>query len=494
MGGGPAGCALTAELAANTDASVLLLEAGPDYGPHAGGRWPNDLLEAFDLAESHGWGYDSGTTYPDRLVQFSRARVLGGCSSHNGCAAIWGHRRDYDAWAEAGNPGWATDDLIPFFQLANEKMRVRIPTAAEVTPFHQLMLDAAREAGIPIVDDLNDLDEPVGMAPSPANIYGGVRWNAAFAFIDDIRTRPNLAIAGNALVDRVVLSGNRATGVIAVQNDEPTFIGAGTVILSGGTYNSPQILLRSGIGEPRSLRAAGIVPQVSLPGVGRNLHDHPAVYLKYAGSDDIKRQMSDWGATNWLPEEQTIAKLRSSLCTEAFDLHIYPEAGPYANNRTAWDFTMPVACMNPVARGSVSIRTTDPQSLPVIDHNYLGDATGHDRAVIVDGIGIARSIAHNANRTGLLGAELEPGPDVTSRGDLTHWVSSNVHHYFHAAGTCKMGPASDPEAVVSSRGQVHGVEGLFVADCSIMPQVPRANTNIPAAVVGLRIGHWLAAG
>ena len=330
------------------------------------------------------------------------------------------------------------------------------------------------------------------MAPSPANIVDGVRWNSAFAFIDEIRSGANLTIVGNTLVDRVLLENGRAVGVVALQDGKLITIGAGTVILSGGTYNSPQILLRSGIGGSHALRSAGITPLVSLPGVGKNLHDHPAVYLQYEGSEELKQLMSGWAESNWLPEEQTIAKLRSRHCAEAFDLHIYPECGPYAEKRTAWDFTIPVACMNPTSRGRLTIRTSDPSALPVIDHNYLGDAAGHDRAVLVDGIGFGRDIASYANSTGLLGAELEPGPDVTSIGDLTHWVSNHVHHYFHAAGTCKMGPATDSDAVVNDRGNVYGVDGLHVADCSIMPQVPRANTNIPAVVIGLRIGRWLA--
>jgi choline dehydrogenase len=492
VGGGPAGCAVAAELIEHSDESVLLLEAGPDYGPYADGGWPAELLEAFDLAETHGWGYDSASTYTDRVVSFSRARVLGGCSSHNGCAAIWGHRQDYDDWAALGNSGWDTESLLPFFLRANEKMRVRIPDEQEVTPFHQLMLDSARAAGIPIIRDLNDLDESIGMAPSPANIKDGIRWNSAFAFLDDIRDRSQLTIAGDVLVDRLVFDGPRATGVVAIWHGHEITIQARRVVLTAGTYNSPQLLLRSGIGNPRSLESVGIKPLIGLKGVGQNLHDHPAIYLIYRGSDALKSQMLTWGETSWLPEEQTIAKVRSRYCDGAFDLHIYPECGPYADNRTAWDFTIPVACMNPQARGSLTIRTPDPFALPVIEHNYLGDETGHDRGVIVDGIQIAREIAANANRTGLLGDELEPGPDVTSETDLCAWVSNNVHHYFHAAGTCKMGPDSDSAAVVDDRGRVRGTDNVYVADCSIMPQVPRANTNIPAVVVGMRIGRWLA--
>ena len=492
VGAGPGGCAAAAALAQSGSASVLILEAGPDYGPIDSGRWPGDLLEAFDLAETHGWGYDSESTFGSRVVGFSRAKVIGGCSSHNGCAAIWGHRLDYDGWAEMGLDGWSTDELLPLFRAANEAMRVAIPGPSHVTPFHQLMLESAAAAGIPLVADLNDLDEPIGMAPSPANIWNGIRWNAAFAFLDPIRDLPTVTIADNVLVDTVRIENSRATGVHVIHDGASHIIEAGTVVLSGGTYNSPTILMRSGVGREDNLSALEIPVKVDLPGVGRNLHDHPAVYVTHTGSEALKEQMSDWAESNFLPEEQTIAKLRSRYCTEGFDLHIYPESGPYAEGRTTWDFTIPVACMTPEARGSLRLRSTDPTAAPVIDHNYLGDSDGHDRAVLVDGIGIAREIARHANQYGLLGEELEPGPTIAGDDALSEWVTDNVHHYFHAAGTCAMGPAQSPLAVTDARGAVHGVGGLYVADCSVMPTVPRANTNIPAVVVGMRIGRWLA--
>jgi choline dehydrogenase len=491
VGAGPAGCAVAAELAREPARSVLVLEAGPDYGPHDSGRWPADLLEAFDLAETHGWGYDSASSYADRVVPFSRAKVVGGCSAHNGCAAIWGHRLDYDAWAAMGNPGWSTDELLPFFRAANEAMRVTIPEPAQITPFHRLMLESAAAAGVPVVSDLNDLDEPIGMAPSPANVQDGIRWNAAFAFLDPIRHQPNLTICGDTTVDRVELRSGAATAVQVIRNGERARIEADVIVLAAGTYNSPTVLLRSGIGPAAGLARLGIPLAADLPGVGQNLHDHPAVYIHHAGSDALKEQMNDWAASNWLPEEQTIAKVRSRYCTEAFDLHIYPEGGPYADGRTAWEFIIPVACMTPKSRGWLRLASSDPYATPEIEHNYLGDQEGHDRAVILDGIGIAREIARHANTYDLLGPEIDPSPSVVGE-ELTAWVDGNIHHYFHPAGTCRMGPAGDPMAVVNARGAVHGIEGLYVADCSIMPQVPRANTNIPAVVVGLRIGGWLA--
>ena len=279
-----------------------------------------------------------------------------------------------------------------------------------------------------------------------------------------------------------------------IHEGDTKVIEAGAVVLAAGTYNSPTVLLRSGVGPADDLRALDIDPAIDLPGVGENLHDHPAVYLQYAGSEALKEQMTEWGGSNWLPEEQTIAKLRSKYCSEGFDLHIYPEGGPYADGRTAWSFTIPVACMTPRSRGSLRLRSADPNALPVIDHRYLNDPDWHDRAVLVDGIGIGREIARHANRYELLGDELAPGPAVQVEDELAEWVSGNVHHYFHAAGACKMAPDSDPLAVVDARGKVRGLNGIVVADCSIMPQVPRANTNIPAVVIGLRVASWLAEG
>ena len=245
VGAGPAGCAAASELARSGAASVLVLEAGPDFGPFDPDVWPADLLAAGDLAESHPWGYDSGPTYTDRVVPFERACVIGGCSSHNGCAAIWGHRADYDGWVAMGNPGWSTDELIPLFHSANEAMRVSIPGPAQITPFHKYMLESAAAAGIPMVVDLNNLDEPVGMAPSPANIWQGVRWNAAFAFLDPIRGQPNLQIAGDSLVDSIEIRNGRARSVRVLRDNTAHTIQAGTIVVSSGAYNSPTVLMRS---------------------------------------------------------------------------------------------------------------------------------------------------------------------------------------------------------------------------------------------------------
>jgi choline dehydrogenase-like flavoprotein len=491
IGGGTSGAVVAGLLAENSDESIVVLEAGPDFGTFHGGRWPADLLDARALGYTHDWKYTSEDTYPDRIVPFERAMVIGGCSSHNGCAAIWGSRLDYDAWAAMGLDGWSTDDLVPFFASANERMRVKKYADSEVTPFHRAILAAAEAAGIPQTADLNDLDEDEGIAPSPVNIADGVRWNSAFAYLDPVRNRLNLTVVGNAVVDRIEIREGTATRVHFLGSDGPESIQAGRIVISGGTYGSPTVLLRSGVGDAASLRSIGIAPVHDLPGVGRNLHDHSAVQLSWAGTPELVAQMQEFAADAWMPEEQTIAKIRSHHYPEeaaGFDLHIYPVGGPTADG-WRWDF--PVACMTPRSRGEVTLRSTDPTVSPRLQHRYLSDEAGHDRQVLIDGVRKAREIAAQAPLRDLLGDETLPGADCQTDDDIGAWVESSVFHYYHPVGTCAMGPANNPMAVTDARGKVHGLENVYVADCSIIPEIPRANTNIPAVVIGERIAGWL---
>jgi choline dehydrogenase len=487
LGGGTSGLVIAGRIAERSSETILVAEAGPDYGALDGGRWPSDLLDARVMAFSHDWGYSSGSSYVDRVVPFDRARVIGGCSSHNGCAAIWGYRSDYDAWAEAGNPGWSTNELLPFFAMANERMRVRYPTMDEATPFQRASLRAAEAAGIPLVTDLNDLDEPIGMGLSPVNIADGVRWNSSLAYLESLRNNSTLTIAGNHLADRLVIEGGRVTGAWLIGPEGPVEVRADRTIISAGVYGSPAILLRSGVGNPDELRAIGIPPVHELPGVGRNLHDHPMTHVRFPGTPELIAEMHSYAQHHWAPDEQTIAKLRSSRCADAgFDLHMLPFSGLGGDEESEWSFVFPVACMTPKARGVLRLSTRDPETMPLIDHNYLGDPEGHDLAVLVEGVQLTRQITTQEPLRSLLGEEITPGSQ-----SLDEFISNNVGNYYHPVGTCKMGPDSDADAVVDHTGAIHGLEGGYVADCSIMPVVPRANTNIPAIVVGERIAAYL---
>jgi choline dehydrogenase len=497
IGGGTAGAVVAGLLVERSGQRVLVLEAGPDYGPFGEGRWPGELLDARALGYTHDWNYASGDTYPNRVVNFERARVIGGCSSHNGCAAIWGSRVDYDGWADLGLAGWSSTELLPVFAHAAERLRVRRYAPDQVTPFQQACLDAAPGAGIPLTDDLNNFDQDQGMATSPVNIMDGTRWNAAFAYLDPVRQRPNLTIADRSTGDRLEIEHGVATSIRYIGPDGPGEIFAERFVVAGGTYGSPAILLRSGIGDPGELREVGIEPKLSLPGVGRNLHDHPSVRLIFRGTPRLEAAMTAFAEERWMPEEQTIAKIRSELypqSTRGFDLHLYPVGGPNSGSESGWHWSLPVACMTPRSRGAVTLRSPDPEREPRIEHRYLSDSEGHDRAVLREGLRIAQMLAAQPGLRDHLGTELSPGPAIKDDAALEEWIDGAIEHYYHPVGTCAMGTDDDPLAVTDARGRVRGLENVFVADCSIMPVIPRANTNLPAVVVGERIAGWLLDG
>src|SRR6188474_2189263 len=203
IGGGTAGAAVAARLVQGRSQTVLLIESGPDYGAFFERGWPDPLLDARSLPGGHDWGYVSGASTGRPEHPLERARVIGGCSSHNGCAAIWGSRVDYDHWAALGNPGWSADELLPYFKLANETLRVKRISTSEITPWQQACLETAPKIGIPQVDDLNNLDEDIGMSTSPVNIVDGVRWNTAFAYLDPLRGNDCLTIRSQMQVDRL---------------------------------------------------------------------------------------------------------------------------------------------------------------------------------------------------------------------------------------------------------------------------------------------------
>ena len=487
IGGGTAGAAVAARLVQNTSQRVLLLESGPDYGPFAERRWPTQLLDARSLPGGHDWSYVNAASTGRPGHPLERARVIGGCSSHNGCAAIWGSRVDYDHWVALGNEGWSADELLPFFKLASETLRVKRISSSEITPWQQACLDAAPKIGIPQVADLNDLDEDIGMSTSPVNILDGVRWNTSFAYLDPVRGNNRLFIYGQMQVDRLRLDSNRVIGLEAIGPEGRVTVEADRFILCGGTYGSPAILLRSGIGPTSEIRSLGIETKLDLP-VGKNLHDHPAVYLKYSGTPQLVAAMLDFVAKGGiLFSEQTIAKFRSKYCTTAYDLHLFPVGGQFTDTADSWEFLLPVANMTPLSRGSVQLTSADPFATLKIDTAYLSDPEGHDLAILWNGIEMVRDYACQAPLADLIGEEISPTVDYKT---LEHVPGDNLH-YYHPVGTCKMGPESDSTAVVDLRGKVYGVDNLYVADASIMPVVPRANTNIPALVVGERIAAWL---
>jgi choline dehydrogenase len=489
VGAGTAGAVVAGRLAASSSERTLLLEAGPDYGPANSGRWPHDLLDAASAALwSHDWGYTG--EFGDQVIHFSRARVVGGCSAHNAGAVVFGSRFDYDGWAAAGNVGWSARELLPLFTSAWQQLRVRRVGLDELTPFQRICRDAIVANGIPAVEDFNNLDENAGIAPFPVNIDGGNRINSAFGYVDPVRDR--LIVVGDAPVERVIVRGGRAVGVAVRDGQRLAEIRASRVVLSAGAYGTPAILLRSGIGPASELIAIGVTPTLDLPGVGRNLHDQPCLEVDYEGSDELIEMMERHQAeTGWRPDEQVIAKFPSTGCRHGFDLHIYPVGGRCLTEASGWRWTLGVACLTPLSRGSVRLTGPSLDDKLAIDHRYLSDSRGYDRARLAEGVERVREVARSPELRRLLGAETRPGQEVSGRQAIERFIDHAAVHYYHPAGSCKMGPASSPDSVVDSDGQVHGTEGLYVADASLMPSVISGNTNMPTAVIGERIARSL---
>jgi len=320
IGAGSGGAALAGTLAAHSTDAVLVLEAGPDYGSLADGRWPDDVLSAKAIPLSHDWGLTTSSG-----LDLPRARVVGGCSAHNGCTALLGAREDYDDWA-AANPGWEAATVEPLLGRVHESFRVRRYRMDELTSAQQAFVGAGVRAGLPFADDLDDLAASVGIGPMPVNIVGTTRWNAAFAFLDPVRPGGHLTVAGNSTVRRIVFERGRAAGVeVSQASGAIQFVRAGRVVVAGGAYHSPALLQRSGVGPAGELRALGISPVADLPGVGRHLLDHACVQLDFHGKEGL---LTELARIPWHPDEQSVGRARSSRCdTGPYDIHVFMVAG-----------------------------------------------------------------------------------------------------------------------------------------------------------------------
>ncbi len=474
-GGGSAGCAVTAGLV-QAGYRVALIEAGPDYGAHTDGKWPAELLNAGALADTHDWDYKAGRWL------FQRARVMGGCSSHNGCIAAVGHRRDYDDWQL---PGWSTRELEPVLSNVVKAMRVRTYTTDEAGPFHAKCLDAAESLGWRMGSDLCNLDANDGFGLEAVNVVGSTRWNSAFAYLDAVRSSPLLTIIDRAMVDRLNETGSVVE--LHLQRDGQTQTVRGDqLVLSAGVYGTPEILQRSGVGDPVHLQSLDIPVQVPSINVGNNLHDHPMVHADRRVGPELQQWLDEAARAGFVPEEQTLGKAVSSVAQDGlFDLHLFPVCANTQTSLLHGRVHVEVACMTPVSRGTLRINSRDPAAMSAIDHNYLGDDAGHDLAVLMDGVAIANDLLDQSELSALLGESLT---DTRTEAG----IRAHVAHYYHPVGTCAMGLAAD--AVCDARGRVRGLQRTTVADASLMPQIPRANTNLPSVMIGERIASFLVGG
>jgi choline dehydrogenase len=493
VGAGSGGSVVAARVSEDPRIRVLLIESGPDY-PNVEGL-PEDLRNVNHASFSdHDWRLEYTPTATSRTLPFTRGRVVGGSSAVNTAIALRGVPEDYDEWAALGNPLWSWERVLPaFIRLESDldfpdapyhgktgPLPIRRHTREELVPFQAAFLDACEALGYPECRDHND-PESTGYGPHPMNKKGSLRISAAMAYLASARDRPNLTVLPDTDLRRVVFKDGAVCGVEVRMQGAIETISAPNVVLACGAIHTPAVLIRSGIGPREVLDRLGVGVVSALEGVGQNLMDHPAI-----GPTLYPKE----GVVDWeMPVIQTTLRYTATGSGDRNDMQLEPLT--FMHQVGGRMLSGIAACVfKSYSRGWLEFESVEMDAQPRIFSNYLSDE--RDYAKLRDGLTRAMRF-RETNSIGAVtaGVRRPASEELDDQGALEVWIRRNVATGAHPSCTARMGTSDDPGAVADERGLVYGVRNLRIADASLMPVVPRANTNVPTLMVGERIGEWV---